>query len=942
MANVTQPGNPAARAFGWAPYCCLLVIVVLACQATAWSRQLVPDRTSGRLRSSGQLKDRDMGNPLREGGDHRSVEALISQLGSPAFAERQSATERLWGLGESALQPLKTAAASSENREVQSRSRSLLQLMELGIKPGVSSKTARLVRLFDESSVRVQSQIIAHLNRQNEFRLSFALLGQIKDPDQLAELFQDAISFNDILMRLAREQSWEEIEYLLNHPIANRFEPLVCVYYRLASQTLDELIASKRDECEHAADSATTQEQRFRLAGLYRVQNRYDKALEQANQIVNQRVQAELKKLILMESGQWTDLLAQLVPPDVQQPADPLASTFTPTQRPLLAYFADNFEQARSELDSLIVQFEQTNFGDRNEEREAFRATICHIALAIMDWNLAAKFVSSDDRLDLFEVLIVLERYDEAFAIIELGETFAERCTWVQRRVRNLKSLDNKIQRQDENGEDSNLAEEDFEKTWRLCCDVVGHLGALGFTNESLYHYRVLFDGIKNNRESFDQRSDIVRGLLALEAYDQVWQMVEREFTEDEHENLIYALFPYKSESARFWHQRISDYQPDSIQCLQMLARLLNSPLADFQGFSVDEQLAVCRQRIRKSSSQFEFEVARVLRFHGRFEESDHLLQTAADLGDAVALQQRAVQLLDDRQFEEAAATLDRLSRDRSNSLIMMLQAEAMRGLGKPRQAALFETIGFVYWHDSYRTTTILGQFAEVGRLHRLIDFLKIYVVAPGGSQISNERYRNSLAVTRLATDPTNAAIDLQIGLLKLLDDPTTGIRRYTYWADTTRQIAVARAQSEIASGDVETAFRRMQESCRFRPGDPTIGESILPDFERVAKPELAETLFEELTGFYVKIRTRFPTSQIHRNNFAWICAKAERKLDLALEASQAAVAARPNNPSYLDTLAELSFLTGRRNQAIKLSKKCIMINPGKRHYHRQWRRFGE
>ena len=54
------------------------------------------------------------------------IDALIRQLGSPKFAERQAATKRLEAIGDRAAEALRNAAASNPDPEIRRRAEALL------------------------------------------------------------------------------------------------------------------------------------------------------------------------------------------------------------------------------------------------------------------------------------------------------------------------------------------------------------------------------------------------------------------------------------------------------------------------------------------------------------------------------------------------------------------------------------------------------------------------------------------------------------------------------------------------------------------------------------------------------------------------------------------------------------------------------------------------
>ena len=58
------------------------------------------------------------------------------------------------------------------------------------------------------------------------------------------------------------------------------------------------------------------------------------------------------------------------------------------------------------------------------------------------------------------------------------------------------------------------------------------------------------------------------------------------------------------------------------------------------------------------------------------------------------------------------------------------------------------------------------------------------------------------------------------------------------------------------------------------------------------------------------------------------------------MELSQKAVELTPNHAGNIDTLAEVHFQRGNKDQAIQLMKKCIELEPKNRYFRNQLKRF--
>ena len=63
-------------------------------------------------------------------------------------------------------------------------------------------------------------------------------------------------------------------------------------------------------------------------------------------------------------------------------------------------------------------------------------------------------------------------------------------------------------------------------------------------------------------------------------------------------------------------------------------------------------------------------------------------------------------------------------------------------------------------------------------------------------------------------------------------------------------------------------------------------------------------------------------------NNAAWLSARCERQLDVAMRHAKEAVKLSPKNASYLDTLAETHFRMGNREAALRFSRQAVRLSP--------------
>lgn len=114
----------------------------------------------------------------------------------------------------------------------------------------------------------------------------------------------------------------------------------------------------------------------------------------------------------------------------------------------------------------------------------------------------------------------------------------------------------------------------------------------------------------------------------------------------------------------------------------------------------------------------------------------------------------------------------------------------------------------------------------------------------------------------------------------------------------------------------------------------------VLPTLEEHAKPEQIDAYFDRCFDAQMEKLKQTPDDPLRKNDLAWLCARSHRKLDIAYENAKAAVAAKPNEAAYLDTLAEVCFRLGKISEAIRLEEKALSIQPGETFMQEQLERF--
>ena len=270
------------------------------------------------------------------------------------------------------------------------------------------------------------------------------------------------------------------------------------------------------------------------------------------------------------------------------------------------------------------------------------------------------------------------------------------------------------------------------------------------------------------------------------------------------------------------------------------------------------------------------------------------------------------------------------------------MTAEAFRKLGDLPSAALRTASAYAHWDASYSNSSTLHVLAELDKQHLAAEFLKLQVYSDtdsNGLEVSQERYRRSLASSQVKSDPEAAYNDHRIRMFELFAND----RYYEEVLDLALETIMhktALARVRIEQGELDEALDLLLECDRFAPGDPGLGEELIPALDQAGGAEQADRLFEQMSDFYFDLLAKYPDSAHHHNDYARLCACANRRKDHMLRHAKIAVEQRPNSSSFLDTLATVYFLTGEKEKAIDLCRRCIAINPTRQHYRDQLRRF--
>ena len=131
-----------------------------------------------------------------------------------------------------------------------------------------------------------------------------------------------------------------------------------------------------------------------------------------------------------------------------------------------------------------------------------------------------------------------------------------------------------------------------------------------------------------------------------------------------------------------------------------------------------------------------------------------------------------------------------------------------------------------------------------------------------------------------------------------------------------------------ILPKDRENALRLLSSIHQNFSTDGVLADHFFPLIRAAGLTRELESWFAESWEKISAVIRRYPDSDNCRNTAAWFAARAAIQLPAAEDHIKAALARNPNQPAYLDTMAEIQFAKGNQESAQKWSDKALLQYP--------------
>jgi tetratricopeptide (TPR) repeat protein len=143
-----------------------------------------------------------------------------------------------------------------------------------------------------------------------------------------------------------------------------------------------------------------------------------------------------------------------------------------------------------------------------------------------------------------------------------------------------------------------------------------------------------------------------------------------------------------------------------------------------------------------------------------------------------------------------------------------------------------------------------------------------------------------------------------------------------------------------VAQNDTAEAEKQALALAALSPDEPTMALAAVGVLKSTSHDAEAKQLFDKVYQGLQHDLDQAPEDPRQLNNLAWICAVAHEHLEDALTAAKRATELDPNDANILDTLAEVHFQRGERDEAIQCIRRAIELEPANDYFKTQMKRF--
>ena len=870
---------------------------------------------------------------------------LMRQLKSPEFAQRQLATKKILDLGPTVLPELRATERSS-SLEFNQRVQDLTAVLE-AVDAGENSLAAKEAWLqFGDAESETRDLILEKLLALKLYDAYFGLLAQLDD-NQIDIIFEDNNSFYSVIADMCRNERWDKIENLLSTQLIWKHQPWLCARYHMLMGTLDQQIQIMRQRFDKQAAGESNKlsgddPELKTLIALLRFQRQYDAASRYIELINEEDIRHNAAIRLLYSKGDWQELAARAVLADSGYDRDKPFIECSPREYVLLKQYGGGPAAGIK----AVNEIERQEAADGTLDKGAM--TMLHVLT--FDWDKAKEGLGLEP--DYLSVIFLkyVNRPEELIELIGVGNTFESREKWMEQQREKLQSQLDTLAQLSGKGQASDAVVKEITKSVYYYVAVCDYMLELGLEHEAILYLRQAYVQVHDVDDLSDLRESIMDAISEPGRAEFTLPFLEEAgFSDTQIGGLIGRLFHTdssahdKTTQAQFLNRALNEVVTDSKSRLYHVANLLNSSLKPTDsatlstlypnGFDLDAELALVEHNSNRNSC---WQISLLYHFHQRDEAASQWRQMAATKGNETALFQTAEDAFARENFEVAAQLFDAHFEGSSEFYPLAIAARAYQLAGQQKianQRMFYASI--IPDHYDSPMEDFYERFNLDERGDWVCDLTRLEICLNENPR--QPKFENAMRCLKTA-DPIESSNFGRRGILEL--ELYNGLGAYLSISPRNTESRTQDLMAAIERRDFEMARAIFDQIIAFSPGNPSLVEKSVPRLDELGQTKLADYMTSKVGEYFVETLKEYPNSANDRNNYAWVLACARRQLNTVLRHAEAAVALRPDQATYIDTLAEAHFARGEYDLATKWIKKAVALDPPRIYYRNQLKKF--
>ncbi len=851
--------------------------------------------------------------------DERALRELVERLGSSRLAERMEAQQALHAAGDAAIALLKEASKSAD-LEIAFRARHVLEQLESGIGPNTPADLVAAIGRYRFGDLNAKLAAVDVFVKYGEFTRLRTLVDAETDRTIREQLNRKLLGVvEQEIAQLIVQGKFDEAIKQLEQGLPRGTAPHLAVCLHLRGLSVSRIAQLK---AQPTVDPLAVEGQ------LLRALHRLEKDWPAANELAKQSGDEKAVLTSYYDVHDWPRIEQKIAGTAVSGNADV-------SVRLRLRAALSVASQARgdnAQVDSLKKELDELLTATETQSDAALNTAAQLLQLAGRPFD-AVTLLQGRQRRAIFDILRYQGRHREAFAALALNDPRQNALTW-------FASLDAE-------GADENVFQASHPV--QLGISAAKSLYLLGEKELA----EKLFTAIAQVKPRKSPPRDLLRLVVNAEielGMDELTLEHAAQYLAADPKNVnLTVLFRQPAPWIQPWWnlldklggERSPREQFRDLRALALTAFRKQLDDTAWQTFVTGvDSLAKQENDAKKRGIEYYAPLAQAAQLRGDIETAKKYWRMAAELqtpnawlklGDLLASRQAWVEAAE--SFSQAALASPR------TALPLYLQGHALlkaarqdEGQRLIDQARLIPLAHVQARFDLARELKERGLTREASQEWDLI--MRIATTDDWSYYLAAQEQ----AVVLSGTASAEAANLWQRLRLRLLQVPA-GIERDGLLR-VPHNVAKLQASTLLAKGQASDAVNTLAQAQSILIDDVQLPIEFWSRLEQADQRAAAEKLFETAFAQLDETCRLFPRSAMHHNNLAWLGGKCRRRLDEALAHAQQAIELRKDFAPYLDTLAEVHFQRGSRDEALKIARRCVELDPINPLYKQQIERF--